>query len=599
MRIQRAGILTSWGRSFAVAAVTGAAALVAPETSAQTATGIAIAKDSGQWRVTGATLDVGFAGDGCLTRLRLPFPGEHWAHVPNYLKTGTGLPAEAGAGGSRGAYFFQNGEILRLPDIAQDGASALVAQSAAAKIRYEFSPALMTWTLTNKTDLPMQFFMVLDPTVQAVAEEKGGFRKTPAIELWTDTTWYQGKRRLKVTGGTRIWGPGAVIGQDYRQGHFQVLEVLLSAKATKSLTLTPGIATADEMTQVAAVAPDVPYRGSGVTQMMAPTPAADGALTVFSPRDFQVFQRQTRLHGTVFFSGRVTPPCDTVEARVSGKPLAGTLPDAWLPLPLERGSRAFRGELAVPAGGWYRVDLRASLAGKEVATASIAHVGIGELFIGCGQSNSTNCGAEPTKSTTGMVASFSGSEWQLADDPQPGTHDTYRFGSFWPAFGDAMFAKYQVPIGVAVTGQGGAPVSNWTPGSPAFVWTVLRMMELGKGGFRAVLWHQGESNVKGTSEDYYQRLATTIRATHAVTGWYFPWFVAQVSYCGPQAPTAASTRDAQKRLWDEGIALEGPDTDTLVGDYRAGVHFSVKGLKRHGEMWAEKVGVYLDSVLKE
>ena len=162
-----------------------------------------------------------------------------------------------------------------------------------------------------------------------------------------------------------------------------------------------------------------------------------------------------------------------------------------------------------------------------------------------------------------------------------------------------MFAKYGVPIGVAVTGQGGAPVGNWQPGTPAFIWTMTRMMELGQGGFRAVLWHQGESNVNGTSEDYYQKLSATIKASHAVTGWYFPWFVAQVSYCNPKAPSAPVTRDAQKRLWDEGIALEGPDTDTLVGDYRAGIHFSVKGLKKHGEMWAEKVGVYLDKVLAE
>jgi hypothetical protein len=223
MHMQKAGVVTSWGRALAVAAIAGTGFLATGDATAQTAAGISITKEANEWRVTGTTLDAGLAGDGCLTRLRFPFPGEHWAHVPNYLKSGTGLPAEAGAGGSRGAYFFQNAEILRLPDIVQDGANALVAQSDVAKVRYEFSPTLMTWTLTNKTGLPMQFFLVLDPTVQAVAEEKGGFRKTPAIALWADTTWYQGKRRLKVTGGSRIWGPGAVIGQDYRQGHFQVL----------------------------------------------------------------------------------------------------------------------------------------------------------------------------------------------------------------------------------------------------------------------------------------------------------------------------------------------------------------------------------------
>jgi hypothetical protein len=55
---------------------------------------------------------------------------------------------------------------------------------------------------------------------------------------------------------------------------------------------------------------------------------------------------------------------------------------------------------------------------------------------------------------------------------------------------------------------------------------------------------------------------------------------------------------AQKRLWDDRIALEGPDTDVLVGMDRdlsgQGIHFSPQGLKKHGRMWAEKVAVYLD-----
>ena len=559
---------------------------------------INIVKENGEWRVTGKDLEAVVAPDGCLKRLRFPFPGENWTHVPNYLKTGTGLPGEAGAGGSRGSYFYQ-GEILRLTDIKPDGDDALLAQNDKAAVRYEFSPASLKWNLTNRTDKPMQFLMVLDPTVQAVANDKGEIKKTPAIELWSDIMLYQGKRRLKVSGVSRIWGPGEVIGHDWRQSCFQVLEVTLNPKETRLLTLTSGIASDDEMNTVKAIAPDVPYRGSKQTQMIAPVPSVEGPVTVFSPRDYQVFQRRTKLKGTVFFAGHMLTPCDKVEYRLSGKPLDGKLNEEWRELPLNRQLNSFQAEVDAPAGGWYRAELRALLAGKQVASAVIGHVGVGEVFIGCGQSNSTNCGAEPTKTATGMVSSFSGMEWQLADDPQTGTHDDYRSGSFWPSFGDAMFAKYGVPIGVAVTGQGGAPVSNWTPGSPAFIWLATRMMALGKGGFRAVLWHQGESNVNGTSEDYYQKLSTTIKATHAVAGWYFPWFVAQVSYTNPKTPSFASTRDAQKRLWDEGIALEGPDTDTLVGDYRAGVHFSVKGLKKHGEMWAEKVGVYLDKVLAE
>jgi hypothetical protein len=237
-----------------------------------------------------------------------------------------------------------------------------------------------------------------------------------------------------------------------------------------------------------------------------------------------------------------------------------------------------------------------------VATAKVENVGVGEVFIGAGQSNSTNCGQEKTKQTSGMVSSFSGAVWQLADDPQPGPHDHSQGGSFWPAFGDAMYAKYHVPIGVAVTGHGGTSVNQWQPGGELHTWMMTRINQLGKFGFRAVLWHQGESDVQMTTADYAQKLANVIQGAKTAAGWEFPWFVAQVSYLNPNQPTFASTRDAQKQLWDSGVALQGPDTDTLTGANRdnngAGIHFSPKGLLAHGQMWTEKVSVYLDTLLK-
>jgi len=107
----------------------------------------------------------------------------------------------------------------------------------------------------------------------------------------------------------------------------------------------------------------------------------------------------------------------------------------------------------------------------------------------------------------------------------------------------------------------------------------MRINQLGFGGFRALLWHQGESDALGTTGQYYTMLSNEIRQFRAAAGSDFPWFVAQVSYTGPGKNAALhnSTRDAQKRILDEGIALQDPDTDTLTGDLRAGVHFNPKG----------------------
>jgi hypothetical protein len=176
-----------------------------------------------------------------------------------------------------------------------------------------------------------------------------------------------------------------------------------------------------------------------------------------------------------------------------------------------------------------------------------------------------------------------------------------------------MFAKYKVPIGIASTGYGGTSTAQWQPdasdGKPdpketLFGWMMTRIQQLGPGGFRAVLWHQGESDgINNVSaDDYVTRMSRIIKTSKEQAGWEFPWFIAQVSYINPERVKIEAIRDAQKKIWDAGTALEGPDTDTLVGDSRdhdgKGIHFSPKGLKTHGEMWAEKVGVYLDKVLK-
>jgi hypothetical protein len=79
------------------------------------------------------------------------------------------------------------------------------------------------------------------------------------------------------------------------------------------------------------------------------------------------------------------------------------------------------------------------------------------------------------------------------------------------------------------------------------------------------------------------------------------WFVAQVSYHNPEDASSPEIRAAQKSVWDDGVALPGPDTDTLTGDLRekggTGIHLSAQGLKMHAHLWVEKVAPWLDRQL--
>jgi serine/threonine protein kinase len=487
---------------------------------------------------------------------------------------------------SRGAYFLQ-GRTLQLTDLKQPTPTTIVAHCDKAAIQYDFAPNKMTWTVENKSDQGMPFFIVMDTSVTGVRNDKDEWAKAPVAKNareaanadWKTTTWYAGRAKLKLTGASAVWGPWCE--------KYQVWEAFLNAKEKRQITVEIGLTDAAEANKLAEI--------TGIK------PALATDLTLDSPVDYQVFQRRTKFQGTMTIGGRVRSAYDRLEVRTVGKSLQGALPDQWREVPLEEKARSFETTVPVAAGGWYKVEVRALKDGKVVGQMTVDHVGVGEVFIGAGQSNSTNCGQERIRQNSGMVTSFSGTGWQLGDDPQPGVHDNSSGGSYWPAFGDAMYEEYQVPIGVVSTGHSGTSVNQWAPGSDLCRHTTGRMNQLGKHGFRGVLWHQGESDVGMPAEEYARKMTALIQETRKATGWEVPWFVAQVSYHNPNQVSFPNPRTAQKKLWDTGVAFEGPDTDTLTGDNRdeggKGIHFSPKGLRAHGKMWAEKVAVYLDKEL--
>jgi hypothetical protein len=282
------------------------------------------------------------------------------------------------------------------------------------------------------------------------------------------------------------------------------------------------------------------------------------------------------------------------------------------------------------SGGFFPVALRLVRSSVVVAESTVPHVGVGELFVIAGQSNATNYGELRQLSASRMVVSFGGEGWQIADDPQPGVQDNSSKGSFIPAFGDAMYEEYRVPIGVVCIGHGSTSVRQWLPKGEVFAaqptmtkfvvpaasggWEstgqlfdalVDRMRQFGPQGFRAVLWHQGESDAHQqaghqiSGEDYYAQLVKVIQTSRREVGWNVPWLVAEVSYHTPDDPLSPEIRAAQERIWKDGIAIAGPDTDQLTSQFReksgAGVHFNAIGLPAHGKLWAHAVSAWLNA----
>ena len=352
--------------------------------------------------------------------------------------------------------------------------------------------------------------------------------------------------------------------------------------------------------------------------------AAETRLTLLSPTEHAVFQRQSANSGRVEVSGQLPAEAAGVEVRFDG--------GEWLrlrPATVEGkpGMLGFAATLDLPKGP-HTLEARAIQDGQPLGDASTVRFGVGEVFVVTGQSNSANHGAVKMKATSDQVFTLTPQgAWQPCADPQPGASGGG--GSLLPALGDELQRRLGVPIGFIPCGIGATSVREWLPaGHPfpnpptimsrvkktsdgqweadgkAYAMLVSRMKSVSS--FRAVLWHQGESdaNQKDATRTlpgklYAAYLTQLIQQAQKDSGRPHPWFVAQVSYHGPTDVGSEDIRSAQAGLWKTGVALEGPDSDALRGELRdgggKGVHFSGEGLKAHAHAWAEKLTPWIQT----
>jgi lysophospholipase L1-like esterase len=269
----------------------------------------------------------------------------------------------------------------------------------------------------------------------------------------------------------------------------------------------------------------------------------------------------------------------------------------WKRVELVAGDEAglLVGTLRVPAGGWYRLELRVTPPDGDVLEAGLEPFGVGEVFLVAGQSYATNTNDERlvVADARDRVAALdvAAGAWRIADDPQP-VPDSSDGGSIWPAVGDALVGKLDVPVGFVNVAWGGTSSAQWQPGTPLHERLVAAGRDVGR--FRAVLWQQGESDVIAhTSTDDYVAALARIRDA-AVRGWGFepPWLLAKSThhptvYDDPEGE--GRIRAAVDRLASLPGFAPGPDTDTLRGESRGGIgsrcHFSAVGQRSAAALW--------------
>jgi hypothetical protein len=349
-------------------------------------------------------------------------------------------------------------------------------------------------------------------------------------------------------------------------------------------------------------------------------------ITIHSPVPYAVIQRvgfdprhahshqpggPTLGHADLLIRGEVpSSPGSTLEARIlrdggSPEPVLD-----WSPLETKWEGHSFTATLRVPAGGWYRFDLRQRAGADEdkkvLAEVQLEPFGVGDVFIVAGQSYASNANDEVLNvaDPQGRVAAFNLNQktWAVANDPQP-TSDNSDGGSIWPPLGDALVPLTRVPVGFANVSYGGTSSAQWLPGQSLH----QRLVDCGKqlGQFRAVLWQQGESDVIGhvPTATYVQNIKSIREQAASAWGVDPPWLLAKSTlhptvYDDPEGE--GRIRAAIDELCQTPGFRHGPDTDILDGENRGPVgsrrHFSPVGQRRAAQLWFASIWEELNRI---
>lgn len=270
----------------------------------------------------------------------------------------------------------------------------------------------------------------------------------------------------------------------------------------------------------------------------------------------------------------------------------------WTALGELKSAGAFKFAMEIPAGGWYRLEVRVLAAdGTTTAQAEVTPVGVGEVFLISGQSYAAGANDEHLRIDDPLERSVlldvPAMAWRTAHDPFPHV-DTG--GTIWPAFANAIQPLLRVPVGLVNVAVGGTATRQWLPGEDLY----QRFLAGGQaaGQFRLVLWQQGESDVIENipTATYVERLKVIRTALVKDWGFETPWLLAKSTlhptvYNDPVKE--GRIRDAIDQLWKVPGFAPGPDTDILAGENRGGVmsrrHFSPIGQRRAGLMWFASV----------
>ena len=244
----------------------------------------------------------------------------------------------------------------------------------------------------------------------------------------------------------------------------------------------------------------------------------------------------------------------------------------------------------VPAGGLYRIKTCVKLQ-KDIALEwalrgdVVNHVGVGDLYVIVGQSNSAGYGKDPVYDPPELgVHTYKHSEkWGLETHPMNDStnvmHEVNREAmnsghSPYLSFAKFIKRKTGYPIGLIQCALGGSPMERWNPKEIGDLYQnmVERIKEQG-GMVKGILWYQGCTDAKsGREMDYKERfLGMVEKLRKDINNQNIPVFTYQLGrYTEVSSeemdPARSILREAQRQVTEVDGIYVIPTLDGMLSD---------------------------------
>lgn len=319
-----------------------------------------------------------------------------------------------------------------------------------------------------------------------------------------------------------------------------------------------------------------------------------GSFIERGPQDWQVIQQRNG-YADIELAGRYCSPPNTkgqpqVYARVVREDDNRAL-SFWQKAEMNTQQKYWSIRLYVPKGGLYRIETNLAVdshAGLEWALRGDMrlHIGVGDVFVIAGQSNSAGYGKDPMYDPPqlGVHLYRNCGRWDIAAHPMNESTDTVHpvnqetcnpGNSPYLAFGKMLYKELGYPIGFLQTSLGASPLSKWNPHEDGSLYSnMLEVIRSQGGTVKAVLWYQGCSDcVDELCETYLERFGYMVESLRGALRAKIPFLTVQLNRVTSienvdHSHEWASIREAQRQAANhlEEVYIIPTEDYTLMSD---------------------------------